>query len=48
MAERTYLELVRLFPKDFRLIECFERGKLLNVEEVHERIWQMVAASLKL
>ncbi|MFA5954579.1 MAG: deoxynucleoside kinase [Patescibacteria group bacterium] len=37
-AERTYLEIVRRFPK-FLLIECMRKGSMLTPEEVHEKIW---------
>ena len=40
-AEEAYLEMVRLFPKDFVLLECVEKGKLLSIDEIHERIWQV-------
>lgn len=42
-AEEAYLELTRTFPNDFRLVECVESGKLLSIEEVHERVWQAVS-----
>jgi dTMP kinase len=41
-AEEAYLELVRAFPSDFRLVECVEGGRLLSIEEVHERVWDVV------
>ena len=42
-AEEAYLEIAKLFPKDFTLVECVDNGKLLPIEEVHERIWKVVA-----
>jgi hypothetical protein len=45
-AEATYLEMVKLFPKSFTLIECFEGGKLLPIDQVHEKIWALVQAVL--
>ncbi|MCR4328660.1 MAG: deoxynucleoside kinase [Patescibacteria group bacterium] len=42
-AEETYLEMVRLFPKDFILVECVENGKLLTIEEIHEKVWEIVS-----
>ena len=41
-AERTYLEMVRMFPREFRLVECVEKGKLLSVGEIHARVWEIV------
>lgn len=45
-AEEVYLEIVTLFPKDFRLVECVENGKLLSIEEIHERVWKIVSREL--
>ncbi len=41
-AEQSYLEIVKLFPKDFCLVECVENGKLLSIEEIHEKVWEIV------
>jgi dTMP kinase len=46
-AERTYLEMVKMFPKEFRLIECVERGELLSIDAIHDRVWKIVRRSLK-
>ncbi len=35
---RVYLEMVEEYPKDFKVIECIERGKLLSPEEIHNKI----------
>lgn len=45
-AEQVYLEITKLFPKDFRLIECVKNGKLLTIEEIHERVWKIVTKIL--
>jgi dTMP kinase len=47
-AERVYLEMVRLFPKEFRLVEGVERGKLLSIVQVHEEVWRIVRSLLKI
>ena len=41
----TYLELCDLFPH-WRRIECTERDTLLTIEDIHERIWELVAEEL--
>jgi dTMP kinase len=41
-TEQVYDELAKLFPKDFTLIECAPNGKLLSIEEVHEKVWAVV------
>lgn len=40
-AEKVYLELNELYPKDFKLIECFENNKILTPEEIHQKIWKV-------
>lgn len=40
-AERTYLELHNLYPKKFKLIECF-KNKILSPEEIHRNIWSII------
>ena len=41
-AEMVYLEIAKLFPKNFVLVECVEKGRLLSIDEVHEKIWKIV------
>ncbi len=41
-AESTYLEMAKMFPKDFVLIECVKNGKLLSMKEIHELVWRRV------
>jgi len=45
-AEQTYLEIARTFP-GFVLVECFENGQLLSMDEVHEKVWAVVRPMLK-
>lgn len=47
-AEATYLELVRLFPRQFTLLECATKKKLVPIEEVGEQIWRSVKKKLGL
>ncbi len=35
---RVYLEMAEEYPKDFKVIECIEKGKLLSPEEIHNKI----------
>ena len=45
-AERTYLELVELFP-GFRLIECVDgSGILMSPERIHEMVWEIIRPML--
>lgn len=41
-AERAYLALPKLFPSDFTLIECVRDGKILPVQEIHEKLWAII------
>ncbi len=47
LSERAYLDMIKTFPKDFRLIECAKRGRLLSIEEIHEKVWKEVYAMVK-
>jgi dTMP kinase len=38
-SEGVYRRLAVLFPDDYFFIECVENGKLLSIEEVHEKVW---------
>lgn len=46
-AERAYLEIADLFPKDFTVVECAPGGKLLSIEEIHEKVWVIVKNTLE-
>ena len=45
-AEQVYLEIVRLFPNQFTLIDCVEGDRLLNIDEVHTKVVEKVQAIL--
>jgi dTMP kinase len=45
-AEQVYLELSRIFPKQFNLLEC-SNGKMLKpIDQVGEQIWTLVKKKL--
>lgn len=46
MAAKTYDTLCRLFPKDFVAIECAEKGNMLSIASINDKIWQKVRAIL--
>ncbi len=33
-----YLEMAKEYPKEFKVIECIEKGRLLSPEEIHEKV----------
>jgi len=46
-AEKTYIEMVKIFPKDFSIIECVKKNRLLSIKEIHEKVWDIVKKVLK-
>ncbi len=46
-TEEVYRELSILFPKDFTVIECFDNGRLLTIDEVHDKVWKIVGGMIK-
>jgi len=47
-AEKVYLEIAKLFPDDFTVIECAPEGKLLTIEAIHEKVWSVARKTLGL
>ncbi len=47
-AEKVYLEIAELFPENFTVIECAPEGKLLSIEEIHEKVWDVAKRTLNL
>ncbi|MFH1089765.1 MAG: thymidylate kinase [Candidatus Uhrbacteria bacterium] len=45
-AENSYLEVVKVFD-NFELVECMAGERYLSVEEVHQKVWQIVLKHLK-
>ncbi len=39
----VYRELVDMFPDKYVPVECFEDGRHLSPQEIHEKIWAIVA-----
>jgi len=46
-VEKAYLQVARLFPKDFRVIECLEGERVLSPEEISQKVWDLVARRFK-
>ncbi len=44
-AEETYLQIVDMWPREYKLVECFKHGKLFSISEVHEKVWDIVRHS---
>ncbi|MDO8516308.1 MAG: deoxynucleoside kinase [bacterium] len=45
-TEAIYLEIARMFPDEFAMIECTERGIFLSRDEIESRIWGVVSKRL--
>jgi thymidylate kinase len=41
-ALKSYLMVAAEFPKDFKVIECLQRGKLLAPEIIHQKIIKLL------
>jgi len=39
---RSYMEVVKEYPEEFKAVECMEKGQLLSPEEIHEKVWREV------
>ena len=46
-AEFSYLDTIKLYPKDFRVIECAPNNALLSINAVHQLILSALPASIK-
>ncbi len=46
-AEETYLYMVDTFPRDFKVVECVQREKLLSPDDVHKEIWKIIEKKMK-
>ena len=42
----VYDNLCELFPKDFKQLDCVRGGKLMDIEKVHNLIWETVSPML--
>lgn len=47
-TEEVYRQLAELFPQDFTVIECAPGGKLMTIDEVHEKVWEVARKRLGL
>lgn len=45
-AERSYLQAIKLFPKDFVVIECAPERKLISIDAIAKKVWEVVKKRL--
>jgi dTMP kinase len=41
-TEKVYLETAKQYPKDFKIIDCLEGGKLLSPTLIHEKVFENI------
>jgi len=41
-AHRTYSEITKMYPREFRVVGCASHGALLSVKEIHAQVLQLV------
>ncbi|PIT92649.1 MAG: hypothetical protein COU08_01480 [Candidatus Harrisonbacteria bacterium CG10_big_fil_rev_8_21_14_0_10_42_17] len=47
-AHSTYHTAVSLYPKDFIVVDCAPRGRLMSLTEIHEKIFSIITKQLHL
>lgn len=47
-ARMTYIELAATYKKESIIVSCTPEGKLLSIEDIHEKIWEIVKKELEL
>lgn len=45
-ALNSYLEVAKIYPNDFSVIECFEEDIFLPAQVIHQRIWKVLDKKL--
>ncbi len=46
-AEKIFCEVVDLYPRDFKTIECTRQGKMLSKDEIEKKTWKLIQRILK-
>lgn len=46
-TERSYLAAAREYPRDFIVVNCMDKNRLLSPEEIHKEIWKIIKNKLK-
>ena len=46
-AENSFLEVVKLFPHQFKIIQCVQKEELLSIQEIEDKIWEIVKKFVK-
>ncbi|MCL4405337.1 thymidylate kinase [Patescibacteria group bacterium] len=45
-TEEAYQRVALSFPRDFVVVECVEDSHLMGVDDIHEKIWEIVKSNL--
>ncbi len=46
-TEKVYEQLSVLYPKEFTVVECIENGNLLSLDQVHDKVWDIIEKTIK-
>ena len=46
-ALKSYISISKKYPKEYKIIECEEKGKFLPVEVIHQKILKLVEEKIK-
>ncbi len=41
-AEKSFLEVVKIFSRQFKVVECVQKEEILSVQEIEDQIWRVV------
>ena len=41
-ALRTYLEIARKLPREYKVIDCLKQGRFLSPDVIHQKIWKFI------
>lgn len=36
----SYLDTAKMFPREFKVVECLKNGNLLSPEQIHQELWK--------
>jgi len=44
---KSYTEISKKYPKEYKMVECEEAGKFLPIDQIHKKILQLVESKIK-
>jgi len=43
---KSYMAISKKYPKEYKIVECEENGKFLSIEQIHQKVLQLVETKL--